>query len=111
MSQKLSGREAVIVLLEGKKVFRSSHPVGKLVVTYNLLDTCFEGNFPNDKNMGPEALSMEDVLKHHDWEILKERMVWEGEMLFNQLPGNPNLLKIPDRFYGKRVKVRVEEVL
>jgi hypothetical protein len=128
MTKKLTGREAVIALIEGRQVFRMGsfsnnqfhntltfYPdVGKIDCTFN-----------RDSNDVKEW-QLIHVLQYHDWKIVPEPMVWEGEegVLCSEgykqkFEGNASFMtlslsyyvKVPETFANKRVKVRIEEIL
>lgn len=114
MSDKLTGREAVIALMQGKKVKDN-------YVTFSLGYDDKEVLDDVGKNYGFRYFLAKD-----EFYLVPEQMVWEGEgvaeVLKNQLFENGVLspmgtvaiiraTNFPLDGDGKRVKVRVEEIL
>ncbi len=97
MSQKLTGREAVKALMDGKKVKNPRRTVqlkGGLLVD--------EANY---------SWSLSDLLKQDDWEIVPEAMMWEGEATVDFHSLDVLTVMVPKQFENKRVKIRIEEIL
>jgi len=97
--KKLTGREAVIALMENKCVRRLNE-----VVKYDEEEDCFYNEV--------RSLSFVDIVKCDDWEIIREPMIWESEnerVEYTDAYGD--ILQVPSGWYGKRVKVRIEEIL
>ena len=94
MTKKLTGREAVIALMEGKtiRVMVKRTPVTEKSEVWDL-------NYLT-------------TLKEEQVEIVPEPMVWEGELLADMdYHGDEACVEIPRSFLSKRVKVRIEEIL
>ena len=99
MSNKLSGREAVKALMDGKSVKRKDR-----VLQY------FEDEDAFVYFGSPFTVeTFERIVVHDDWEIVQEPLVWEGEMLFDTL-ADLGINAFPIGFYGKTIKVRIEEI-
>jgi len=122
MSQKLTGREAVKALMDGKSITRHCKVRGKIVSKFVQYDIKF---FYDDGT--EEVKPISDITLCNNWEIVPEPMVWEAECFVDtvvyasMLTVSGNLassnikdaqtIVVPETFKGKRVKVRVEEIL
>lgn len=129
MSDKLTGREAVKALMDGKKIFRTATYLGSNHTYRMQIDVSGDKETVvwTSGDYSPKPFSLDHVIVHNDWEIVQEPMVWEddqtvGTQFFSkQLTVSGSLVAseckevqvvyVPDSFKEKRVKVRVEEVL
>lgn len=117
MSNKLTGREAVIALMQMKSVKRKD----RVLQYFEDEDAFIYFGSPF------RAETFENIVAHDDWEIAQEPLVWEDEQTVgtrfysNQLTVSGKLVSsdckevytviVPDSFKDKRVKVRIEEIL
>lgn len=105
-SKRLTGREAVIALMQGKKVKRVSVP--EFVYSIN---NCNHFVLHRNKHYMGTHMVFHDFLTHNDWEIVPEPMVEEFEVKVLDETWGGASIEISHSFVGKRVKVRVEEIL
>ena len=109
--KKLTGREAVIALLDGKKIRAiGAEPYFYLSKDKVLLRQMPDKPFEDCRDLG---YSLDDVLRDVDWEIVPEPMVWGSEILLNEIPISPDYTHcvVPIRFHNKRVRIRIEEII
>jgi hypothetical protein len=104
-SKKLTGREAVIAIMQGKKITREEDEIWLNPGAVEL-DT-------NKTSQKHKYLSFAEILAYDDWEIVIEPRVWEGEC-----EGRVDALVLgwsgptmPDWMHEKKFKVRAEEIL
>ena len=120
MTKKLTGREAVIALMEGKKVRRTgvfNEEQFNNMVSFDPAELKIICTF-NDNPDDYDYWQLAHVVQFKDWEIVPEPMVWEGvESVLSHIPisqthpYSQQYVSVPFRFSGKRVKVRIEEIL
>lgn len=101
MSDKLTGPEGVVALMQGKSI---RHKSGSIIK--------WDGDSQLFYTKDGKCWNFSGVLEN-DWELVPEPMVWEGEDSVEQMMYEVCLLELelPLKFYKKRVKVRVEEIL
>lgn len=121
MTKKLTGREAVIALMDGKTLFTEDDQQGNSKIKF------INGRVERlETNIASPAWNINYILQK-DWEIVSEPMTWEGEEIVQEYIGitikegfltdirEPNdkyfYIKTPESFKNKRVKVRIEEIL
>ncbi len=101
MSQKLTGREAVIALMDGKKVINGG------AIFYFTDGRCLSRY--SDGTISERSL--DEVFSYGNWTIVPEPMVYESETVVGGEYDFEVSVQVPKKFNGKRVKVRVEEIL
>ena len=108
MKEKLTGKEAVIALMQGKKVREASGDV------YYYDENGLFCSDPSGENThvfyGDDFGS---IFEHDEWEIVIEPRVWEGVLegrLGGMVLGGPGPV-MPDWMLEKKFKVRAEEIL
>jgi len=106
MTKKLTGREAVIALLDGKKIKTYEYTIDEVI--FYIKDYSLFSSF-EDKTEVHRDIS--DILLFDHWEIVPEPMVWEGEAEPDFHSLDVLTIMVPKEFDGKRVKVRIEEIL
>ena len=114
-TKKLTGREAVIALLERKKICR--YGSFNNVQFHNTVSLDSEEwqiicIFNRDKS-DIQTWQLSHVLQFNDWELVPEPRVWEG-ILEGRLGGmvyEGDSPYMPDWILGKKIKVRAEEIL
>ncbi len=100
--KKLTGREAMIAVMQGKKVQRG--------------DRREYTQFWVPEGSDLPSWDIADILAFNDWELVPEPMVQE---LITKAISESNtdhdddgvVIYVDEKFLGKRVKVRVEEIL
>jgi hypothetical protein len=92
MTKKLTGREAVIALMEGRAIKNHNRTLSLLSDQYCVDQTGFHW-------------SLKEILSEKEWEIVPEPMVWE------EIIDIGDQSKVPTWAQNKRVKVRIEEIL
>ena len=124
MNKKLTGREAVIALMQGKNVRKTNAPSYFYFSEENKLCRRIPSGEHEECDFGVEAC----FFRYDDWEIVPEPMVWEGvesviveltqdnSVMYATYPPRPTqterfLIQVPETFANKRVKVRIEEIL
>ena len=111
MTKKLTGREAVIALMEGKKIFRIEKCISP-EEEYRMELLVDKNNQPciwTTKSPYAQPFSFDRVLSHDDWELVP--MVWEGVEDAEYTDAYGAVIQIPHEWRNKRVKVRIEEIL
>ena len=111
-TNKLTGQEAVIALMQGKKIKRITAAKETAVAFYQPTQRCFEVKFFSSDGLalGRDFFGIESIVTKENWEIVHEPMVWEGERTVGDIHGNL-VVHLDFSWNSKRVKVRVEEIL
>lgn len=107
-TKKLTGREAVIALMQGKKIRApNAQPY-----FYLNNDNVLIRQLPNEplENCHDLGYGFDSLLRHDYWELVPEPMVLEGERTVGDIHGNL-VVHLDFSWNSKRVKVRVEEIL
>ncbi len=101
-SQKLSGRQAVKAMLDGQRIkrFETEYWINRGAIT------------PQCNRQLGNKVQFSDILEFNDWEIVRAPMSWEGETVSFDLPYFIRLsFPFNSEWEGKRVRVRVEEII
>lgn len=107
--KKLTGREAVIALMQGKKIRApNAQPYFYLNNDNVLIRQLPNEPFENCHDLG---YGFDSLLRHDYWELVSEPMVYESETVVGGEYDFEVSVQVPKKFNGKRVKVRVEEIL
>jgi len=108
MTKKLTGRQAVITLMQGNKVRKTGAPSYFYLSEQNRLCRRIPSGEHEECEFGIEHC----FFRHDDWEIVQEPEVWEGE-LEGRLGGLVTIGSeyMPNWMQNKLVKVRIEEIL